>query len=146
MIFSNKVQEYLKISGWTPARQIHIKNIKYVLSENYNVSEKIIQFLTSFYLLDIKFLSPLSEQMDRIHFDVDKVIKDFDYLWVQEDYKFRTNSNLCPIGQVFSDHMTLLMDEYGKVYGGYDDLLIYIAETGEEAIEAICTKKKFIEL
>lgn len=39
--------------------------------------------------------------------------------------------------------MILLMDDKCRLYAGRDDLLIKIADSGEQAIEAICQETPF---
>lgn len=43
----------------------------------------------------------------------------------------------------FENHMELFMDESGRVYGIFDDLIVKVADTGIEAIEAICNGHEF---
>ncbi len=42
---------------------------------------------------------------------------------------------LCIIGEAGNQHVTLLMDPEGKVYGASEDVLMLWGETGEQAIE-----------
>lgn len=42
--------------------------------------------------------------------------------------------------------MSLYMDEVGTVYGGFDYYLCFIADSGKEAIEAICQHKPSQEI
>lgn len=47
-------------------------------------------------------------------------------------------SRLTVIGMACSDHMVLAMDEFGRVFGGFDDLLVKFGDTGEQAINCLC--------
>lgn len=77
-----------------------------------------------------------------LHFDVNQAVEEVDPIWVQKAYYDRLGKiDLCVIGQVYTDHLVLMMDNNGNVYGGFDSYFSFIARSGEEAIEAICTNK-----
>jgi hypothetical protein len=56
---------------------------------------------------------------------------------VVREYEGRTGETLCPVGQAASGHITLLVGNSGRVYGGYDRFLAAYGENGRTAIVAI---------
>ncbi len=58
--------------------------------------------------------------------------------WVIENYSERTDSNLCLIGEAFNGYMALCMSPKGEVYAGFDETLVYVGVSGEEAINKLC--------
>ncbi|MCU0390623.1 MAG: SUKH-3 domain-containing protein [Thermoflexibacter sp.] len=145
--YTNEIKTILLNSKWREGRKVWIYKEKMCLAiEKYILTPKVEIFLQEYSGLSIYFKT-ISEQQDFFHFDVCKVIEEFDKRWIDEDYINRiSTSNLCVIGQAYSNHLTLLMDELGTVYGGYDDLLYLIGKSGEEAIENLITKKGIIEI
>ncbi len=62
------------------------------------------------------------------------------------DYQNRIKKRLCSIGTAYREHFVLLMADDNHIYGGYDDLLYFIANSPENAIEAIILDYDFIEI
>ncbi len=65
---------------------------------------------------------------------------------INGSYSQRIGKELCLIGSAYRDHMVLMMSEDGYVYGGYDNFLCKISNTGLGAIEAIIYDRDFIEI
>ena len=147
MEFEEKVKNLLIEAGWKPGRQVDISQYKLVIeNEGYKLSSAVEMFLQQFGGLYIRYPLPNS-QSDIVHFDVIKSVRDTNPFWVKDEYSQRLNNfNLCVIGQAFTNHMTIIMDNYGNVYGGYDDNLYFIADSGEDAIRIICLNKKLEEI
>lgn len=55
-------------------------------------------------------------------------------------YGARTGSDLIPVGRAFSLHMTLLMNQRGRTFAGFDELLRYVAGSGIETLNTICSQ------
>lgn len=145
--YTNEIEIVLFNSGWTIGRKADISKEKKCLNkENYILTPIVEIFLQEYGGLTIYFKT-ISEQEDFVHFDVCRAIKDFDKQWICDDYMNRiSSSNLCIIGQAYSNHLTLLMDEFGVVYGCYDDLLYLMGKSGEVAIKNLITKNGIIEI
>jgi hypothetical protein len=128
----------LKKLEWTPNRKINIDPIKnHLIDKGYFWFEKVNVFLEEFVFLK-------TEQM---HFDVLKAERDIDSSWILKEYSQRLeNVELCIIGQAYNDHLTLFMDSFGKIYGGYDESLYFIGDSYEIAIENIYFNQELIEL
>ena len=107
----------------------------------------VLNFLASYGDLEIVFPSSFKKgDYDSISFNIEKALKEVSHDWIIEDYSHRVGKKLCLIGQGFKNHMSFAMDEKGRVYGGYDSFLVFVGNSGSEAIEALCTKKKFEEI
>ncbi|PKR46608.1 hypothetical protein CWE27_03285 [Streptomyces sp. EAG2] len=61
---------------------------------------------------------------------------------VVSSYESRVSRKLCPVGWSASGTLTLLMDEEGVVYGGYDDFLVEVQRGGRRALCAIHAREK----
>ena len=84
---------------------------------------------------------------DTLHFNACEAGAGEDARWVQGDYAPRIgNSKLCVIGEAYSNHLLLFMDDAGRVYGGYDDFLCDVASSGPEAIEALVANHTLPEI
>ncbi len=84
---------------------------------------------------------------DTFHFKAREAAGDVDVSWVLQNYAQRIgNPTLCVIGQAYTDHLLLFMDDTGQVYGGFDDYLCWLASSGEAAIEAICQSQPVQEI
>ncbi|SEO76907.1 SUKH-3 immunity protein [Mucilaginibacter gossypiicola] len=138
--FAAPIASLLSQAGWYQGREIDITDFKQELTVNgFTIPIAVEKFLTEFGRLNIIFLR--AHGTDTVHFDAKEAVRGVDPLWAQKDYKTRlANKNLCIIGEAYSNHLTLMMDEDGAVYGGYDDFLCFIANSGREAIEAICLR------
>jgi hypothetical protein len=142
--FSTAVENLLLKAGWYKGRKIDVGLFRQSLKEDgFTLIPIVEEFLREFGGLRI-FFDKLSGQKESFHFDAQKATEGVHPAWAQKNYADRLNNKtLCIIGEGYSDHLTLMMDINGKVYGGYDDILIFIAENGRDAIEAICADKKF---
>lgn len=142
-VFQESVRIMLLESGWSPGRKIDIAKYRdLTLTEGYKWFDSAQNFLSEFGDLKIIFFRENGDK-DSLHFEAMKAMADIDPTWLKEDYFFRVgNKDLCVIGQAFSNHMTLMMDVSGCVYGGFDDSLYFIGNNGSEAIETICLNGK----
>jgi hypothetical protein len=107
--------------------------------------KSVEDFLSEFADLVIKY-DRTNRDKDVLHFNVLKAMNDIDFSWIKDGYEKRLNTELCIIGQVYSNHMTLMMNEEGKMYGGFDEILYFVSDDGREAIEVICSNMKLEEL
>jgi hypothetical protein len=144
--FPEFIKKLLLDAGWDKKRQIDTAPFKQILeAEGYIPFPVIEDLLKEFGGLRIIF--PRHDSDDSLHFNAEKASNDVSPYWAQENYAYRLNNkSLCIIGQAYSDHLTLMMDAEGKVYGGYDDSLFFIASNGREAICNICSNQKLEEM
>jgi hypothetical protein len=57
---------------------------------------------------------------------------------MREEYNLRVGSELCVIGLYHRGRMVIMMDGEGRVLGGYDETLVHIGGSGEEALQSLC--------
>ena len=74
------------------------------------------------------------------------VLGRYAYQWVT-DYNRRAGSKfLTPVGEAARGYLILMMDQSGRVLGGYDPFLAVIGGSGDEAIETLCSGTSFTEV
>lgn len=146
-IFAPSTIEYLTQAGWTIGRNIDtIKYRAFLTGEGYAWFPAVESFLAEFGDLLVKFKRE-DGRTDTIDFDACEASSGFDSRWVKEDYTRRIGqTKFCVIGQAHSDHLLLFMDEAGRVYGGFDEFLCRIEDSGAEAIENICSNRSIWEI
>jgi hypothetical protein len=137
--FSEKTLVALKGAGWVEGREIETRRIEQLLKEEgYTVFPSVVTFLSEFGNLLIEFqdVNNMLEN-ERFHFNVDKACESVFSSWILEVYAGRVNSQLCIIGQAAREHLVLTMDVSGRVFGGFDDLLYFLGDSGPAAIERL---------
>lgn len=139
--FSAATQRVLTGAGWQPGRSVATLRYRLALFlDGYPWFPAVQTFLSEFGGLRITF--PRYAGTDTLHFNAAEATAGVDGYWVQENYAQRLGTNrLCVIGAAYGSYLLLFMSDAGKVYGGYDDILCWIADSGEDAIEAICQNK-----
>jgi SUKH-3 immunity protein len=142
--FSKATRALLQKAGWHDERKIETAGYEEALRKRgYPVHNSVLQFLQNFgglLVLHPHGRVPLEE--DRFHFDASKAASSVDISRVLKDYNPRIGSPLCVIGQAFREYMVLLMDSDGRIYAGYDRVLVKVGDSPVEAIEALCTGKQ----
>jgi hypothetical protein len=146
--FSTETLVLLHNAGWKEGRYVEIKNYEEVLNnEGFSIHDCVKNLLKEFANLTV--IHPhakVSNEKDYFHFDVSKAVKGRDPYWVKEDYRVRVGKNLCIIGEAFRGYMVLSMSDDGNVYAGFDDILVHVGISGDDAIEALCTGRKLLEI
>jgi len=118
----------------------------YLAVKGYAWFPAVAAFLAEFGGLALHF-SDKAGKPDNLHFNASAARAGVDPSWLRDDYAARIGTpNLCIIGAAFSNYMLLFMDDAGRVYGGYDDLLWRVASSGPEAIEALVSNQPFTEI
>lgn len=130
--------EILKDIGWFENRRTNITYMKeYLTKKGYSWFPKVDDFFSEFGGL----------KSEKLHFDPIEAEKGVDSSWILSDYANRLNkTELCIIGQAFNNHLTLFMTDSGKIYGGFDDFLCYIAIDPKSAIIEIYLQTNFEEI
>jgi hypothetical protein len=135
------VKCYLYSAGWYSSRKISTHTIKiHLQEEGYYFHSCVDIFLSSFGNIKINYFDKHNITIEHINFYISKAIEDFFIDNIQEYNKY-LNKELCLIGSIYNNNMALLMSEDGKVYAGVDNYLIWIGNTGIEAITNICLCK-----
>jgi hypothetical protein len=62
--------------------------------------------------------------------------------WIQGQYAMRVGKPLCVIGAASDDYLILSMDPDGAVYGGYDEQLVIVGNSADDAIDSLCDDRQ----
>ena len=143
----HNIRNLLIKAGWNENRQVNRFQLTDQISKNgYEVLPEVVDFLEVFEGLTIRFPNLKNGINDDITLDFKKATELECPERIHEDYQPRIGKKLCIIGTAYRDHFVLIMAEDGKVYGGYDNYLVRISDTGIGAIEAIINNEKFTEI
>lgn len=144
--FSASALAFLSQAGWYAGRTTGTLSYQLCLAaEGYAWFPSVAAFLGEFGGLTLTF--PRYNGHDTLHFNVCQASAGVDPGWVLDDYAPRIgNPRLCVIGAAYSNHLLLFMDDAGRVYGGYDEFLCEVANSGQEAIDALVANYKLPEI
>lgn len=141
--FSDSIATILRRFGWFPGRNVNIEPFVAALEKNgYTVFPAVQKFLREFggITLDYRRDTPYGRLRKFTSFDVEVEASAL-FPEILEDYESFLSVPLCIIGITDGRETTLLMDPAGKIYGVYDERIIFCGETGSEAIENILNNK-----
>jgi len=143
--FSEKALTLLRKAGWSQNWEAtHFSEYQKILTEEkFELSDAVTLFLKRFGGLLVKHPhAKLPSETEYFHFDVTKAVKGVDSDWVKDDYSERVGQPLCIIGEAFNRYMVLAMSPDGEVYAGFDSTLVHVGQSGEEAIENLCSGRE----
>ncbi len=145
--FFDNTLDILKNAGWSNERKISKKHLEEkLIKEGYHPNSVILNFLSNYADLNCFFYNKRTEDKDDFSFNLDRAFELEVAEKINEDYYNRIKSNLCPIGTAYREHLVLLMDNEGKVYGAMDDYLVKIGNDYIFAINNIVNDIEFIEI
>lgn len=144
---NKEFQILLSKSGWSPERKVDGKLLKSLIEQaGYEVLPKVMSFLISFDGISIKFINLRNGIEDDINISFEKGNNLEGKERIFEDYYPRIGRRLCVVGTASRDHFVLVMDEDGKLYGGYSSFLVKFGDTATEGIEAIVFNLDIMEI
>lgn len=129
----------LESAGWTKGRRIDVSaTIKELEADGFSVSPAAIDFLEKYGGLRLFYSHPrLPTAVDNSHLDALRAA-DGVFPARLQDWESRAGERMTPIGESDREYMTILMGVSGVVYLAMDDLLLILADSGVEAIDALC--------
>lgn len=143
MNFSVRTRNLLLRAGWKDNRKIDIRPYEQSLMEKgFPVFPVLVEFLERFGGLSFHNPSAKPPAIADWHFRVQDSVR----------HAFPNNikaygriaaTKLSVIGEASRDHLMLMMDESGRIFGGYDDIFLVIGISGEDAIEGLCAGRIF---
>ncbi|MGI4874290.1 MAG: SUKH-3 domain-containing protein [Janthinobacterium lividum] len=144
--FSPATLSYLTEAGWYAGRKVSLLKYRaYLTGQGYAWFPAVAAFLEEFGDLLVRFKR--RERLEVLDLAACDSSARFDPSRLQELYAQRVGSSqLCVIGEVYTGHLVLFMDDAGQVYGGFDDFLCVIGSSGLAAIEAICLNRSMQEI
>jgi hypothetical protein len=119
--FSSQTLDLLRGAGWSPDRRPSWSSCQ------------------SFGGLSITRPTPLGD--DTLSFDPTAALSRISRARVRT-YERLLDTALCVIGSYFTRTFAVMMDPSGKVYGGADDTLRHLGDSGEEAVANLLTRHK----
>lgn len=136
---SSRALSFLSRVGWNEFRIVDTRAYEKANEKaGFYANKQAVRFLSSFGGLRLDFPHAQAPDLsDSFHFDAETAASEIDPLALSE-YEERLGKRLTVIGQAHSAHMTLCMDNEGGVYGGYEDYLARLGDTGVEAINNLC--------
>jgi hypothetical protein len=135
---SQRSKKLLRRAGWFEGRTHEVAEFVRLLElKGYPVFPAVVGFLKKFGGLRIENPSAKRPAAEDWHFDVAKASRNISLSRIQALYVPRVHSNLCIIGEADKDYITLMMDEKGRVYGGFEETLVFLGESGEDAIDQL---------
>jgi hypothetical protein len=136
--WSSRTLEILRTAGWREGRKAKVKEMMQALgSAGYLPHAAAEDFLNTFGGLELEVPDAVPPAAEDWHFRADLAAEEISRASIRR-YEARLETTLCPIGQAFRDHMTLMMGADGAVYGAYDQPVWRIGASGHDAIEHLC--------
>jgi hypothetical protein len=138
-----KMEKY----GWHPQRKIDTTKIVGSLSdEGYQLNRFALETIEQFGNLEFEHPSlKVRDREKRMHFNPLRAC-DRIYREKVEEYELRIGESLVVVGEAYDGHLTLMVSDSGKVYGGYDNFLTLLGSSVEDALETIFYSKESKEV
>jgi len=139
MYLTDFTRHCLEKAGWNPHRCVDITQVLSVLNaKGVYISAAAREFLSRFGGLVLSYPHFRSSSLDdSCHFIVERAAGNAEPIAIAE-YMRVLDCRLTVIGEAFHDHMTMLMDENGAVFAGYEDTLVRLGDSGTEALNTLC--------
>ncbi|MCL2141886.1 MAG: SUKH-3 domain-containing protein [Methanimicrococcus sp.] len=133
--------------GWNPKRRIDTAEIVKILSdEGYQLNKYALEVIEQFGNLELEHPSyKIKNQTEKLHFNPLKACEGI-YREKVEEYESRIGESLVVIGEAYNEHLTLMVSDNGSIYGGYDDFLVRLGNSIEDALETIYYSKEVEEI
>jgi hypothetical protein len=136
-VFSKETKMVLRKNGWTQERKIDItKIVKYLEKEGYVVFEIVRDFLSQFGGMHFEIPIIGLPVMEKFNFDAIEAASGI-YIELVKTYEECTAERMIPVGEN-NFHYTFFMSESGKMYAGFDDILVFLGNNYEDALEVLC--------
>jgi hypothetical protein len=112
------------------------------LNAGFTPPDNVTEALTYLYNTTIHFPNPRETTLqDDLHFNVKKIVKNHPKQYLEPYLSELSVVNLTPIAEKSSGYMVLLVDEYERIYGVYDNLILLYGKTIAESLENILQGK-----
>lgn len=142
MNISEESRRQLAASGWSHSRSIDTTAFERLCrDEGYPVLAEAVRFVRMFGDLVGEHRAYRVSAMDRFAFDPCKAIRDIPKERV-DTYAARFGQLMVPVGEVYNQHLTVMVAMSGSLLGGYDDFLCELGLTIEQGLDAIFEAKE----
>ena len=130
---------YLRKAGWTRRRVVPTSLYEEAFgSEGVPFLPKTEEFLLKFGGLIVPYPTE-SGQEDVLEFLAERAVQGMGSGALEDFEGLIGVAPLCPIGHYLYGTCMLFMDSRGRVFGGSDEAITFVGETGEDAIGNILT-------
>lgn len=145
--FGTRTQKCLDEAGWGRDRKIDVESMVAVLhADGYEISTTVREFLQRFGELVLNYPHYRNPALvDHCHFDAATAARNVFPQQVTA-WTDTARKTLCPVGEAFHDHMTLVMSPDGQVYAGLDDYLYFVGPSPKDAIESLCEGREIAKV
>ena len=143
--FSELTMQCLLKAGWRPGRNVALPGEAEaeLRADGHALLPSARAFLAEFGGLTVVHphaRAPASP--DRFVIDALLAAKGTDSGWVREYERRSGEPALTPVGEAARGYLIMCMGAGSHVYGGYDDFLIRLGTSGDDAIEGLCTGRE----
>ncbi|HEY2264460.1 MAG TPA: SUKH-3 domain-containing protein [Streptosporangiaceae bacterium] len=131
-------------AGWHPGRNAFLpEEIEAGLrADGHVLLPSARAFLAEFSGLTIIHPHARTHTSDRLVISALLAAEGRDAGWVREYERRSGESALTPVGEAARGYLIMCMGADGHVYGGYDDFLLRLGISGDDAIEGLCTGRE----
>lgn len=134
---NSDTERILRLSGWSAERRYDFEGAeRTLLADGYEVPPVVRAFVQSFGGLLVRFERPDTHEIGELDLNPEFATQSVYRERVQE-YERRVGRNLVPVGVAYSKHMVLMLDDRGRLWGAYDDLLLLLGDSPGSAFQNI---------
>ncbi len=147
-VFSDTTRTLLHDAGWTEERQVDTQQAEDALRrEGFSVHPAARAFLARFAGLQVIYPNHrVPGATHHLDLGVGAFPPDVLEPHVMRAHTRRVGGPLCYIGEAGSGFVSLVMDASGNVYAMNDDWLAWVGDSGDDAIEALCTGRELRDM
>lgn len=131
----------LESAGWFPGRRVPTSKFEMQITEmGYPLLQPAIDFLTEFGGLNVVYPA---KHYDGIPDTTDTLVLEPRYgTGIRAvDTESVLREPICPLGDVYTHHMALIIGASGRFYGVYDEYVVVFGATPTEALNSICEER-----
>jgi hypothetical protein len=144
--FSKQTMVTLHIAGWSEEYQYDTTEDERLLkAEGYPVFPVVLEFLKRFGGIRFRYPNHINYGSEFASFGAAVAVASTLSERVQLDEE-ELGAPLCLIGICYSGNMWVMMDKDGYVYTDYGNCLFLLGTSGEDAIEALCTRRGYLDI
>jgi hypothetical protein len=145
-IFSKSTLAILHSAGWSEEyRHDTTEDERLLKEEGYPIFPVILEFLKRFGGIHFRYPHRVNYGTEFASFGAVAAVASTFFENVQIDVE-ELGVPLCLVGICYSGNMWVMMDEEGYVYTDYGSEMFLLGTSGEDAIEALCTKRGYLDI
>lgn len=132
--------EQLGAAGWRPGRAVPLEPLLApLIEEGYEIPPVLREFLSCYGRLEFAYRNPYDPQSTDTC-GIDPVLAtNMIYPIRVRQWGERVGAELVPFGE--ASRLSLVMAADGRVWGGFDEILVGIGDSPEDALNALCESR-----